>query len=231
MRHDPSVLMARLMENLASFPSFTDMAAFEAAFPTVASQMRSRSVVLRVEGPVGQGRHYLLNPADGDVNFVIEGESDFVLDNELLVSLWLEDSHGRRVPSYRTIEGFAASRNPNIGHFAYVPTSEGAFRSLVSLHLEHGYGLRGFRILGLSERAKTIQISQVVVQQRNGETRYVGAKCWDSERRQGARGLVGRVVDGVYQNRVRVASTACRILGEDRGSKLIAYLGQLNRKI
>lgn len=231
MRHEPSVLMTRLLENMASFPPFTDIAAFEAAFPTVTGQMQRRSVALEVEHVVGQGRHFLLEPAGQDVSIVIEGKSGFVLANELLVSLWLEDSQGRRVPSYRTVEGFAASSNPSIGHFAYVPIAEGSFRSLVSLHLEHGYRLRGLRLLPLSERAKTVQISQVVVQLRSGVLRYVDAKCWDSERRRGTRGFVGWVVDSVYQNRARIVFNARKFLGEDRAKKLIVYLDQLNRKI
>ncbi|MEO5305841.1 hypothetical protein QKE52_12515 [Corynebacterium sp. c25Ua_47] len=147
MRHEPSVVMARLMENMAALSPSTDVAALEAAFPTVTKQMQIMSTPLSIDDTVGNGQHYLLQPASGDVSFIILGESKDELDNELLVSLWIEDSRGRRVPSYKVVEGFAASTNPSIGHFMYVPTKSGIFRTLVSLHLEHGYIPRGFRIL------------------------------------------------------------------------------------
>lgn len=231
MRHEPGVVMARLMENIAAFPPFTDVAALEAAFPTVAKQMQNTSTPLSIDETVGSGQHYLLQPASGDVSFVIHGESEWELDNELLVSLWIEDSRGRRVPSYKTVEGFAASNNPNIGHFAYVPTENGSFRTLVSLHLEHGYVLRGFRILAQSERAEGVQVKKLVMQQRGGKARFVSTVDWESARSQGLRGLVDQAIDSVYQNRTSIVANVRSILGEDRANKVIARLDQLNKKL
>ena len=231
MRHDPGVVMARLMENMAAFPPFTDVAALEAAFPTVAKQMQSTSTPLSIDDTVGGGQHYLLQPASGDVSFVIHGESEGELDNELLVSLWIEDSRGRRVPSYKTVEGFAASNNPSIGHFAYVPTESGTFRTLVSLHLEHGYVLRGYRILAQSERAKEVWVAKIVMQQRGGKARFVSTEDWESARSQGVRGLVDQAIDSVYQNRTSIVSNVRSVLGEDRANKVIARLDQLNKKL
>lgn len=231
MRHEPGVVMARLMENLAAFPPFTDVAALEAAFPTVAKQMQNTSTPLNIDDTVGSGQHYLLQPASGDVSFVIHGESEWELDNELLVSLWIEDSRGRRVPSYKTVEGFAASNNPNIGHFAYVPTENGSFRTLVSLHLEHGYILRGFRILAQHERAERVRVSKIVMQQRGGKACFVSTEDWESARSQGVRGIVDQAIDSVYQNRTSIVANMRSVLGEDRSNKVIARLDQLNKKL
>ncbi|MDK8897571.1 glycosyltransferase [Corynebacterium sp. MSK004] len=231
MRHEPGVVMARLMENMAAFPPFTDMAALETAFPTVSKQMQDTSTPLSIDDTVGNGQHYLLQPASGDVSFVIYGESEGEFDNELLVSLWIEDSRGRRVPSYKTVEGFAASNNPSIGHFAYVPTENGAFRTLVSLHLEHGYILRGFRILAQSEQAKGVQVKKLVMQQRGGKARFVNSEDWESARSQGVRGLVDQAIDNVYQNRTSIVANVRNALGEDRANKIIARLDQLNKKM
>lgn len=231
MRHEPGVVMARLMENMAAFPPFTDVAALEAAFPSVAKQMQGTSTSLSIDDTVGSGQHYLLQPASGDVSFVIHGESDDELDNELLVSLWIEDSRGRRVPSYKTVEGFAASKNPSIGHFAYVPTESGTFRTLVSLHLEHGYVLRGFRILAQSEQAEAVQVKKLVMQQRGGKTRFVSAEDWESARSQGVRGVVDQAIDSVYQNRTSIVANVRSVLGENRANKVIARLDRLNKKL
>ena len=231
MRHEPGVVMARLMENMAAFPPFTDVAALEAAFPSVAKQMQSTSTSLSIDDTVGSGQHYLLQPASGDVSFVIHGESDYELDNELLVSLWIEDSRGRRVPSYKSVEGFAASNNPSIGHFAYVPTESGTFRTLVSLHLEHGYILRGFRILAQSERAEGVRVAKIVIQQRGGNVRFVSQESWNSARSQGVRGLVDQAIDSVYQNRTSIVANVRGVLGEKRANKVIARLDQLNKKL
>ena len=231
MRHEPSVVMARLMENMASFPPFTDVAAFESAFPTVAEKMQSTSSSIAINGAVGQGQHYLLEPASSDAALVIEGDSENELSNELLVSLWIEDSGGRRVPSYKTVDGFAASNNPNIGHFAYVPTSLGHFRALVSLHLERGYHLRGLRILAQSARAEHVQISIVTVQRDGGTIRYVSPERWIESRSQGVRGLVDQVIDNVYQNRAGIVSNVRSVLGDDTANKVIARLDRLNRKL
>lgn len=231
MRHEPGVVMARLMENMAAFPPFTDVAALEAAFPTVAKQMQSTNTPLSIDDTVGSGQHYLLQPASGDVSFVILGESEWELDNELLVSLWIEDSRGRRVPSYKMVEGFAASNNPSIGHFAYVPTENGSFRALVSLHLEHGYILRGFRILAQNERAERVRVSKIVMQQRVGKACFVSTEDWESARNQGARGLVDQAIDSVYQNRTSIVANVRSVLGEDRANKVIARLDKLNKKL
>lgn len=231
LRHEPGVVMGRLMENMAAFPPFTDVAALEAAFPTVSKQMQSTSTSLNIDDTVGGGQHYILQPASGDVSFAIYGESECKLDNELLVSLWIEDSRGRRVPSYKTVEGFAASNNPRIGHFAYVPTEDGTFRTLVSLHLEHGYILRGFRILAQSERAKEVRVAKIVMQQRGGKARFVSAEDWESARSQGVRGLVDQAIDSVYQNRTSIVTNVRSVLGEDRANKVIARLDQLNKKL
>ena len=231
LRHEPGVVMGRLMENMAAFPPFTDVAALEAAFPTVSKQMQSTSTSLNIDDTVGGGQHYILQPASGDVSFAIYGESECKLDNELLVSLWIEDSRGRRVPSYKTVEGFAASNNPRIGHFAYVPTEDGTFRTLVSLHLEHGYILRGFRILAQSERAKEVRVAMIVMQQRGGKARFVSAEDWESARSQGVRGLVDQAIDSVYQNRTSIVTNVRSVLGEDRANKVIARLDQLNKKL
>ena len=231
MRHEPGVVMARLMENMAAFPPFTDVAALEAAFPTVAKQMQSTSTPLSIDATVGSGQHYLLQPASGDVSFVIHGESSWELDNELLVSLWIEDSRGRRVPSYKIVEGFAASNNPSIGHFLYVPTEKGSFRALVSLHLEHGYILRGFRILAQNERAERVRVSKIVMQQRGGKARFVSAEDWESVRNQGVRSVVDQAIDSVYQNRTSIVANVRSVLGEDRANKVIARLDQLNKKL
>ncbi|WP_049157301.1 glycosyltransferase [Corynebacterium aurimucosum] len=231
MRHEPSVVMARLMENMAAFPPFTNVAALEAAFPTVAKQMQITSTPLVINSIVGSGQHYLLQPASRDVSFVIHGESECELDNELLVSLWIEDSRGRRVPSYKTVEGFAASNNPSIGHFAYIPTKNGTFQTLVSLHLEHGYVLRGFRILAQSEQAEGVQVNKLVMQQRGGKARFVSTEDWESARSQGVRGLVDQAIDSVYQNRTSIVANVRSVLGEDRANKVIARLDQLNKKI
>lgn len=231
MRHEPAVVMARLMENMAAFPPFSDVATLEVAFPTVAGQMQNQSALLAVNETVGQGQHYLLEPASSNVGLFIEGESDEEFSNELLVSLWIEDSRGRRVPSFKTVRGFAASNNPSIGHFAYVPTAQGAFRTLVSLHLEQGHRLRGFRILAQTERAEQVEISQVVVQQRGTEARRVSPERWDEERSQGVRALVEHTVDRVYQNRTNVVSTLRNVLGEKTANKVVARLDQLNRKL
>lgn len=231
MRHEPGVVMARLMENMAAFPPFTDVAALEASFPTVAKQMQNTSTPLSIDETVGSGQHYLLQPTSGDVSFVIHGESEWELDNELLVSLWVEDSRGRRVPSYKTVEGFAASNNPSIGHFAYVPTESGTFQTLVSLHLEHGYVLRGFRILAQSERAEGVQVKKLVMQQRGGKARFVSTEDWESARSQGVRGLVAQAIDSVYQNRTSIVANMRSVLGEDRSNKVIARLDQLNKKL
>lgn len=231
MRHDPGVVMARLMENMAAFPPFTDVAALEAAFPTVAKQMQSTGTPLSIDCTVGSGQHYLLQPSSGDVSFVIHGESNDELDNELLVSLWIEDSRGRPVPSYKTVEGFAASNNPSIGHFAYVPTENGTFRTLVSLHLEHGYILRGFRILAQSERAEGVRVKKLVMQQRGGKARFVSTEDWESARSQGVRGVVDQAIDSVYRNRTSIVANVRAVLGEDRANKVIARLDQLNKKL
>lgn len=231
MRHDPGVVMARLMENMAAFPPFTDVAALEAAFPTVAKQMQSTSIPLKNGDTVGSGQHYLLQPASGNVSLVIHGESDDELDNELLVSLWIEDSRGRRVPSYKTVEGFAASNNPSIGHFTYVPTESGTFRTLVSLHLEHGYILRGFRILAQSKRAEGVRVAKIDMQQRGGKARFVSQENWNSARNQGVRGLVDQAINSVYQNRTSIVAIVRSVLGEDRANKVIARLVQLNKKL
>lgn len=231
MRHDPGLVMARLMENMAAFPPFTDVATLEAAFPTVAKQMQSTSAPLSIDCTVSRGQHYLLQPASGDVSFIIHGESEWELDNELLVSLWIEDSRGRRVPSYKTVEGFAASNNPSIGHFAYVPTENGTFRTLVSLHLEHGYILRGFRILAQSERAEGVRVKKLVIQQRGGKARFVSAEDWESARSQGVRGVVDQAIDSVYRNRTSIVANVRSVLGEDRANKVIARLDQLNKKM
>ena len=161
----------------------------------------------------------------------IEGESDEEFSNELLVSLWIEDSRGRRVPSFKTVQGFAASNNPSIGHFAYVPTVQGTFRTLVSLHLEQGHRLRGFRILAQTERAEQVEVSQVVVQQRGTEAHRVSPERWAEERSQGVRGLVEHTVDRVYQNRTNVVSTLRNVLGEETANRVVARLDQLNRKL
>lgn len=231
LRHEPGVVMGRLMENMAAFPPFTDVAALEAAFPTVSKQMQSTSTSLNIDDTVGGGQHYILQPASGDVSFAIYGESECKLDNELLVSLWIEDSRGRRVPSYKTVEGFAASNNPRIGHFAYVPTEDGTFRTLVSLHLEHGYILRGFRILAQSERAKEVRVAKIVMQQRGGKARFVNAEDWESARSQGVRGVVDQAIDSVYQNRTSIVANVRSVLGENRANKVIARLDQLNKKL
>ncbi len=231
LRHEPGVVMGRLMENMAAFPPFTDVAALEAAFPTVSKQMQSTSTSLNIDDTVGGGQHYILQPASGDVSFAIYGESECKLDNELLVSLWIEDSRGRRVPSYKTVEGFAASNNPSIGHFAYVPTENGTFRTLVSLHLEHGYVLRGFRILAQSERAEGVRVAKIVTQQRGGKARFVSTEDWESARSQGVRGLVDQAIDSVYQNRTSIVTNVRSVLGEDRANKVIARLDQLNKKL
>ena len=231
MRHEPGVVMARLMENMSAFPPFANAAALEAAFPTVAEQMKSTSTTLNIGSTVGSGQHYFLQPASADVSFAIHGESECELDNELLVSLWIEDSRGRRVPSYKLIEGFAASNNPSIGHFTYVPTESGTFRTLVSLHLEHGYILRGFRILAQSERAERVQVLEIVMQQRGGKARFVSTEEWESARSQGVRGIVDQAIDSVYQNRTSIVANVRSILGEDRSNKVIARLDQLNKKI
>ena len=147
------------------------------------------------------------------------------------MSLWIEDSRGRRVPSFKTVEGFAASKNPSIGHFAYVPTESGTFRTLVSLHLEHGYVLRGFRILAQSEQAEAVQVKKLVMQQRGGKARFVSQKNWNSARSQGVRGLVGQAIDSVYQNRTSIVANVRSVLGEDRANKVIARLDQLNKKL
>lgn len=231
MRHEPSVVMSRLMENMAAFPPFTDVAALEVAFPTVVKQMQSTSTTLSIDGTVGSGQHFLLQPSSGDVSFVIHGESEWELDNELLVSLWIEDSRGRRVPSYKTVEGFAASNNPSIGHFAYVPTESGTFRALVSLHLEHGYVLRGYRILAQSERAKEVWVAKIVMQQRGGKAHFVSTEDWESARSQGVLGLVDQAIDSVYQNRTAIVANVRSVLGEDRANKVIARLDQLNKKL
>lgn len=231
LRHEPGVVMGRLMENMAAFPPFTDVAALEAAFPTVSKQMQSTSTSLNIDDTVGGGQHYILQPASGDVSFAIYGESECKLDNELLVSLWIEGSRGRRVPSYKTVEGFAASNNPRIGHFAYVPTEDGTFRTLVSLHFEHGYILRGFRILAQSERAKEVRVAKIVMQQRGGKARFVSAEDWESARSQGVRGLVDQAIDSVYQNRTSIVTNVRSVLGEDRANKVIARLDQLNKKL
>lgn len=231
MRHEPGVVMARLMENMAAFPPFADVAALEAAFPTVAKQMQSTSASLSIDDTVGSGQHYILQLASGDVSFVIHGESEWELENELLVSLWIEDSRGRRVPSYKTVEGFAASNNPSIGHFAYIPTENGSFRTLVSLHLEHGYILRGFRILAQNERAERVRVSEIVMQQRGGKARFVSTEDWESARSQGVRGLVDQAIDSVYQNRTSIVANVRSVLGEDRANKVIARLDQLNKKL
>ncbi|MBE7364222.1 hypothetical protein INS43_03345 [Corynebacterium aurimucosum] len=231
MRHEPGVVMARLMENMAAFPPFTDAAALEEAFPTVAEQMQSTSTSLSIDSTVGSGQHYLLQPASGDVSFVIHGESEWELDNELLVSLWIEDSRGRRVASYKTVEGFAASNNPSIGHFAYVPTENGTFQTLVSLHLEHGYILRGFRILAQSERAGGVRVAKIFMQQRGGKARFVSIEDWESARSQGVRGLFDQAIDSVYQNRMSIVANVRSVLGEDRANKVIARLDQLNKKL
>ncbi|MCQ9677723.1 putative rhamnosyl transferase [Corynebacterium sp. BF-R-2] len=231
MRHEPGVVMARLMENMAAFPPFANAAALEAAFPTVAEQMKSTSTTLNIDSTVGSGQHYFLQPASADVSFAIHGESECELDNELLVSLWIEDSRGRRVPSYKLIEGFAASNNPSIGHFTYVPTESGTFRTLVSLHLEHGYILRGFRILAQSERAERVQVLEIVMQQRGGKARFVSTEEWESSRSQGVRSLVDQAIDSVYQNRTSIVANVRSVLGEDRSNKVIARLDQLNKKI
>ncbi|MHC2548693.1 glycosyltransferase [Corynebacterium hesseae] len=229
MRHESSVLMARLMEDMASFPAFTDVAALEGAFPTVTRQMQDKSLALNIECPVGHGLHFLLEPNSSDVNFIIEGKSDYAFEKEILVSLWIEDSRGRRVPSYRLVEGFAASQNPSVGHFLYVPVSEGAFRRLVSLHLEHGYRLRGFRILAQSDRAKTVWVSRVVMQQRDGKASYVGTDDWDLVRRQGARGFIDQAIDGVYQNRSTIVAGARKLVGEEWTSKAIERFDRLSK--
>lgn len=231
MRHEPSVVMSRLMENMAGFPPFTDVAALEVAFPTVAKQMQSTSTPLSIDDTVGGGQYYLLQPASGDVSFVIHGESEWELENELLVSLWIEDSRGRRVPSYKTVEGFAASNNPSIGHFAYVPTESGTFRTLVSLHLERGYVLRGFRILAQSERAEGVRVAKIVMQQRGGKARFVSTEDWESARSLGVLGLVDQAIDSVYQNRTSIVANVRSVLGEDRANKVIVRLDQLNKKL
>lgn len=231
MRHQRAVVMARLMENMAAFPPFTDFESLEIAFPTVAELMLSNGGPLSVGEVVGQGQHYLLEPSNGDVGLVIEGESDVAITNELLVSLWIEDARGRRVPSYKKIEGFAASNNPSIGHFAYVPTSSGSFRSLVSLHLEHGYRLRGFRVLAQSARAEKVRISRVIVQQRGGRARSVSSAQWGEVQRQGLWGAVDQAIDGVYQNRINIVSTLRNVLGEDTANKVVARLDQVNKKL
>lgn len=231
MRHEPGVVMGRLMENMAAFPPFTDVAALEAAFPTVFKQMQSTSTSLNINDTVGGGQHYILQPASGDVSFAIYGESECELDNELLVSLWIEDSRGRCVPSYKTVEGFAASNNPSIGHFAYVPTEEGTFRTLVSLHLEHGHILRGFRILAQSERAEGVRVAKIVMQQRGGKARFVSQENWNLARSRGVRGLVDQAIDSVYQNRTSIVANVRSVLGEDRANKVIARLDQLNKKL
>lgn len=231
MRHEPAVVMARLMENMAAFPPFADVAALEAAFPTVTEQLQGQSTQLTVNEAVGHGQHYFLEPASSNVGLIIEGESDDEFSNELLVSLWIEDSRGRRIPSFKTVQGFAASNNPSIGHFAYVPTEQGRFRTLVSLHLEQGHRLRGFRILAQTSRAEQVEISQLVVQQRGARARRVSSERWDEERSQGVRGLVEHTIDRVYQNRTNVVSTVRSVLGEDRGNKVIAHLDQLNKKL
>ncbi|WP_186302233.1 glycosyltransferase [Corynebacterium singulare] len=231
MRHEPGVVMERLMENMAAFPPFTDLAALEAAFPTVVEQMKGTSTTLRIDSTVANGQHFFLQPASGDVSFAIYGESEFEVDNELFVSLWIEDSRGRRVPSYKTVEGFAASNRPNIGHFAYVPTDSGAFRTLVSLHLEHDYVLRGFRILAQSERAKEVQVAKIVMQQQDGKARFVSPEEWASVRSRGVRGLVDQVIDSVYQNRMSIVSNVRSILGEETANKVVARLDQLNKRL
>lgn len=231
MRHEPAVVMARLMENMAAFPPFADVAALEAAFPTVTEQLQGQSTQLTVNKAVGHGQHYFLEPASSNVGLIIEGESDDEFSNELLVSLWIEDSRGRRIPSFKTVQGFAASNNPSIGHFAYVPTEQGRFRTLVSLHLEQGHRLRGFRILAQTSRAEQVEISQLVVQQRGARARRVSSERWDEERSQGVRGLVEHTIDRVYQNRTNVVSTVRSVLGEDRANKVIAHLDQLNKKL
>lgn len=231
MRHEPGAVMARLMDNLASSPPFTDMAAFEAAFPTVAEHMGRQSNPLTINDAVGHGQHYVLEPTSSDAGFVIEGDSAIALTNELLVSLWIEDSRGRRVPFYKTVEGFAGSNNPHIGHFAYVPTEQGHFRAMVSLHLEHGYRLRGFRIQALSERAEQVHISRVVALQRGGHLRRVSPKRWSAERNQGVHGVVDLTIDAVYQNRTRISSIVRSTLGEGSTKRVIVFLDQLNKKL
>lgn len=231
MRHEKGVVMARLMENMASFPPFTDVEALEAAFPTVAEQMQKQNSLLTINEAVGQGQYYFLEPASSNAGLIIEGESDGEFSNELLVSLWIEDSRGRRVPSYKTVQGFAASNNPSIGHFAYVPTVQGKFRTLVSLHLEKEHRLRGFRILAQTARAEQVKISQLAVQQRSGKVRHVSLEHWDSARSQGVRGLVEQTIDSVYQNRTSVVSTVRSILGEETANKVVARLDQLNKRL
>ena len=231
MRHEQAVVMARLMENMAAFPPFTDFEGLETAFPTVTGQMLSSGVQLPVSEVVGQGQHFLLEPSKGDVGLVIEGESDVALTNELLVSLLIEDSRGRRVPSYKKIEGFAASSSPSIGHFAYVPTSSGSFRSLVSLHLEHGYRLRGFRVLAQSALAEKVRISRIIVQKKGGKTRFVSSTQWGEVQRQSLWGAVEQAIDRVYQNRMNIVSSLRNVLGKDTTNKVVARLDQVSKKL
>lgn len=230
MRHEPGVVMERLMENMASFPPFTDEAALNEAFPTVSRQIQAGTTTVGVGSETGEGLNFLLTSENSDATFVIEGESDDELTNELLVSLLVVDSRGRRVSSYKAVEGFAASTNPGIGHFMYVSTEEGAFRTVVSLHLEHGYRLRGFRILGISERAKRVRIGCIDSQLPRGVLRQVNMALWDEAHSSGPRGLVDRAVDVAYRHRVGIAAKLRSMLGEDDANKIIARLDNLRKK-
>ncbi|MGV0361492.1 glycosyltransferase [Corynebacterium minutissimum] len=231
MRHEPSVVMERLMENMASFPPFTDEAALNEAFPTVSAQIQAHTTIVRVDAVTGEGLSFLLTSKNGDATFVIEGESDDQLTKELLVSLWLVDSRGRRVPSYKAVEGFAASTNPSIGHFMYVTTEQGSFRTVVSLHLEHGYRLYGFRILGLSKRAKRVRIARIDSQLPRGVLRHVSIAQWDKAHSSGPRSLVDRAIDGVYRHRVGIVAKLRSMLGEDDANRVIARLDSLRKKL
>ena len=231
MRHEPRGIMPRLMENMALFPPFTHIAALEEAFPTVAEQMKHRSALLTVKKIVGQGQQYLLEQPSGDAGFVIEGESDVEAAKDLLVSLWIEDARGRRVPFYKNVEGLAASNDPRIGHFTYIPTSKGNFRTLVSLHFEHGYRLRGFRILARNGSGETVRISQISTQKQDLRPRLVSAERWNAERNRGVRGLLNNACGTLYQNRASIVETVHGVLGEKMATSVFGYLQRGNKSL
>lgn len=232
MRYREDAVMESLLDGMAKFPAFTDGAQLTQSFPTISKAMGAQSDHrIEVNQKIEDGIFLELGEPTSGISLQIRGECDEPIASKITVSFVFVDKAGHRVPAYKVIEGIAASKNPNIGHFVYLDSVGKTIDSLISVYVAHGYAVKWIGIRGLNDQAKLAVISEIRLRSTvDGISRVDPETYQDRFERLSVSGGA-RFVEAVYGKRGEIAGLVKKTLGNERGSNAVSILAKWRKRL
>lgn len=233
MRYLSGSVMEYLLDGMAKFPPAADFPKLRENFPTVASQLEGDSRVeeISVQENLTEDIFFELEKPSKNISLLVNGQAAPTTGHPALVSFTFVDKFGHRVPTYRKIEGIGASKNPDIGHFVYLTKGGGEFRSLVSLHLGHGYQVKAFKIVGLGSQTSETNIDSLQITHSGRKAKLIAPSQFKALQDSILMPPTQRVIDATYRNRYKIAERIKKTVGEENAQRIIPTLANARRRL